>query len=154
MDIQPLSLLRTIAQGHEYPNTEAFFEASNQALRLFCDVLPLKTIDVIIEGPPEYTSISPLSVLYDFVAALLRTNSATAGITDPDDSLGQAQLAVHNFVTRVMPHCKYGFKPRLTRSAMVRPLPARDTWGKLIVKSTGRLSSKDLYTPFKEVPPS
>lgn len=151
MDIQPLTLLQIISYGHEAPNTEDFYRACEQATHLICNVLPKKTIDVIVEGPEEFVKINPLSVLYDFVAALQRTITDGVGISEPNDALGLAQLAVHNFVTRVMPSCTYAFRPRFSRPHSAYLLPARDSWGKLIVK---RALLQHQYTDFKEVPPS
>lgn len=154
MDINPLQLLQVLALGHEPPQTNDFYAACDQATYLITDILTRKAIDVTVEGPPEFTDQDPLWVLYDFVHAYQLSIAAASGACELDDSLGLAQVAVHNFVTRVMPHCTYQFRPRFTRPRQDRLLPARGSWGKHVVKSTVLLPSQESYTHFKELPPS
>lgn len=155
-EYDPLVLLRVIALGHEPPPpfpAEDFYRACDQATRLITEILPRKTVDVYVEGPDEFLKEDPLLLLFDFVQALQRNATDGAGITDPDDSLGLAQLAIHRFVNSVLPHCQYRFQARFTRPSSALLLPARGSWGRHVANPT-KLLRQDNYTPFKEVPPS
>lgn len=152
----PIQVLRDLAVGHlPELRDEFFWKATRDAETIICNILPQKCIDVVVEGPEDLVHHNPFLLLYDFVAAAQREESVRVGVVDRDGSLGLAQQAIHDFVSMVLPKCTYKFKARFSAHRQTRTLPARDSWGKHVVKEPPRLSNRrpeDDFTPFKEVP--